>query len=134
MEKIKEELKLMQSNPNFYLANYFQDLKQKVDLTFNQTDKLNEKAKYLEIINKIEKIEQDYYQRTKSFNTFDQEIESLEEQSTDDLKYKLEEKLFQNKSIFFLIDYEYDDGIEEKLEDGSEDEYEHIYGKKTFRN
>ena len=29
MEKIKEELKLMQTNPNFNLANYFHDLKGK---------------------------------------------------------------------------------------------------------
>jgi hypothetical protein len=34
MEKIKEELKSMQSNPNLYLANYFSDLKREVDLTF----------------------------------------------------------------------------------------------------
>jgi len=54
MEKIKVELKSMQSNPRLYLANYFSDLKRDVDLTFNQVDKLEEKAKYLEIINKIE--------------------------------------------------------------------------------
>ena len=56
MEKIKEELKLMQSNPNFYLANYFSDLKRDVDLTF--FGKEEQKAKYLEIIAKIEEIEQ----------------------------------------------------------------------------
>ena len=111
MEKIKEELKFMQSNPRLYLANYFSDLKRDVDLTFNQVDKLEEKAKYLEIINKIEEIEQDYYnhyERNKRFKRNDQEIESLVEQdkqSIDDLKYKIEEKIFRNKSILFIKDY-----------------------------
>jgi hypothetical protein len=126
MEKIKEELKLMQSNPNLYLANYFQDLKREVDMTFFGKEG-DEKAKYLEIIAKIEEIEQDYYnsnQRNKRFKRDDKEIESLEEQSTDDLKYKLEEKLFKNKTIFFLKDYEYDDEIEEELEDDFEEEIE----------
>ena len=35
MEKLKEELKSLQSNPRLYLANYFSDLKRDVDLTFN---------------------------------------------------------------------------------------------------
>ena len=48
----------MQSNPRFYLVNYFIDLKQKVDLFY--FGKENEKVKYLEIINKIEEIENDY--------------------------------------------------------------------------
>ena len=102
MEKIKEELKLMQSNPKLYLANYFQDLKRDVDLTFFRKE--DEKSKYLEIINKIEEIEQGYYLKSKPFNTFDQviEIESLDEQSIDDLKYKIEMELFQNKSILFI--------------------------------
>ena len=72
MEKLKEELKSMQLNPNLYLANYYSDLKQQVDLTFNQVDKLDEKVKYLEIINRIEKIEQDYDKRSKTFKIFDQ--------------------------------------------------------------
>jgi hypothetical protein len=109
MEKIKEELKLMQSNPRFYLANYFQDLKRDVDLFYFKKE--SEKTKYLEIINKIEEIEQDYYnhyERNKRFKRDDQEIESLVEQgqqSIDDLKYKIEEKIFQNKSILFIKDY-----------------------------
>jgi len=90
-------------NSRFYLANYFQDLKRDVDLFYFKKE--SEKAKYLEIINKIEETEQDYYKKTcKSFNSFDQEIESLfeqDQQSIDDLKYKLEEKIFQNKSILF---------------------------------
>ena len=72
MEKLKEELKSMQLNPNLYLANYYSDLKQQVDLTFNQVDKLDEKVKYLEIINRIEEIEQDYDKRSKTFKIFDQ--------------------------------------------------------------
>jgi len=133
MEKKKQELKSMQSNPNFYLANYFSDLKRDVDLTFFGKDG-HEKAKYLEIINKIEEIEQEYYRRSKPFNTFDHEIESiniekighslrirnkrfkrddqeieslveLDKQSINDLKYKIEQKLFQNKTILFMKDY-----------------------------
>ena len=103
MEKIKEELKLMQSNPNFYLANYFTDLKNDVDLTFFGKEG-DEKVKYLEIINKIEEIEQDYYKRSKPFNTFDQEIESLVELD-DDLKYRIEMKLFKNRAILFINDF-----------------------------
>ena len=95
MEKLKEELKLMQSNPRLYLANYFIDLKQQVDLDFAL--KLDEKIKYLEIINKIEEIEKDYYKRSKPFSTFDQEIDSLVVELADDLKYRIEEKLFQQK-------------------------------------
>ena len=77
MEKIKKELKLMQSNPRLCIANYFNDLKRDVDLTFNQVDKLDEKSKYLEIINKIEEIEQEYYKTTKSFTESDEEIDEL---------------------------------------------------------
>ena len=60
MDQKIEELKSMQLNPNYYISNYFGDLKQEVDLTFNQVDKLVEKTKYIEIINEIEKIEKDY--------------------------------------------------------------------------
>jgi len=67
-----KELKSMQLHPRLYLANYFQDLKR--DLTFNQVDEINEKAKYIEIINKIDRIEQDYYKRILPFNTFENEI------------------------------------------------------------
>lgn len=97
MEKIKEELKSMQSNPNMYLANYFQDLKQDVDLTFFGKD--DEKDKYLEIINKIEEIEQDFYKRSQPFNTYDLEIQSLveiEQQSidVDEEEHEDEEKFY----------------------------------------
>ena len=97
MEKIKDELKTMQSYPRLYLANYFRDLKQKVDLTFNQLDRLDENVKYLEIINKIEQIEQDYYNNSKPFNSFNKEIESLVE--LDDLKNKIEMEIFQYKNV-----------------------------------
>ena len=103
MEKLKEELKSMQSNPRLYLANYFIDLKQQVDLDFAL--KLDEKIKYLEIINKIEEIEKDYYKRSKPFSTFDQEIDSLVVELADDLKYRIEEKLFQQKTILFIKDH-----------------------------
>ena len=74
MEKTKEELKLLQSNPRLYLANYFQDLKRDVDLKFFGKESVDEKVKYLEIINKIEEIEKDYYNRTRPFKTFGRDI------------------------------------------------------------
>jgi len=74
MEKIKEELKSMQKYPNLYLANFFENLKQDVDLTYFGKEG-DEKVKYIEIITKIEQIEQEYYKRSKPFNTFDQEID-----------------------------------------------------------
>ncbi len=106
MDKVKEELKLMQFYPKLCIANYFQDLKQKVDLKF--FGKEDEKFKYLEIINKIEQIEQNYYKTTKPFNLFNQEIELQIE--LEDLKYKIETKLFQDKSILFIEDF----GMEKK--------------------
>ena len=104
MEQTIAELKSIQSHPKFYLANYFQELKTKVDFVFN-SEKLNEKAKYLEIINEIESFEQECY-KIKPF-TFSKEIESVKKdrQSLDDLKYRIEMKLFQNKSILFLNNY-----------------------------
>ncbi len=98
MDKIKEDLKSMQLHPKLHIANYFTDLKQDVDLKFIRKE--DEKAKYLEIINKIESFEQEWF-KIKPFNTFDHEIEALREndfQSQDDLRYKIEKKLFQNKS------------------------------------
>jgi len=66
-----DELKLMQSYPRLYIANYFSDLKRQVDLTFAL--KLDKKQKYLEIIDKIELIESESY-KIKAFNTFDFEL------------------------------------------------------------
>jgi hypothetical protein len=60
MEQTIAELTSIQSHPKFYLANYFQELKTKVDFVFN-SEKLNEKVKYLEIINEIESFEQECY-------------------------------------------------------------------------
>jgi hypothetical protein len=110
MDKTKE-LKLMQKHPKFYLANFFSDLKRQVDLTFAL--KLNEKKKYIEIISKIESFEQECY-NIKPFDTFNNEIQSIEQQilnnnnnnnKIDDIKYKIERKLFNNKSILFMKDY-----------------------------
>ncbi len=83
-----EDLKLMQSHPRFYLANYFSDLKREVDLVY--AFKTEEKDKYTEIINKIELAEQECYQ-----------VKPLIEQD----KYKIEKKLFKNQSFIFMKDY-----------------------------
>lgn len=104
MEELKKELKLMQTNPRFYLATYFDDLKREVDLEFAL--KLDKQDKYLEIISKIESFQQDCFEKIKPFNTFDQEIEALDPQSSIyDLKYKIESKLFLDNSIMFFKNY-----------------------------
>jgi len=107
--EMKEELIFMQKNPNLYLNNYFTDLKQQVNLTFFCRE--DEKEKWNKIIYEIQVFEQVCYKQIKPFNTFDQEINALEpfqSREIDDLKYKIEQKLFQNKSILFLKDYGYE--------------------------
>jgi len=61
-----EEIKMIQLNPKFYIANYSSDLKQQVDLEFAL--KLDETDKYMKIINTIELVEQECYSKIKSFN------------------------------------------------------------------
>jgi Leucine-rich repeat (LRR) protein len=118
MNEIKEQiekLKQMQQFPRYYLANYFEDLKAQVDLYFAKNLK-EQKDKYLEIIRNIESFEQEAYNKwnSKSINTFDEEIKSIEENLDDysnlsylsDLidhfKYKIEKKMFSNKTILFI--------------------------------
>ncbi len=111
-----EELKSIQNMPRLYLADYFSDLKTQVDLIY--TLNLNEKDKYIEIINSIESNEQESYKKIKKFTTFNEEIQSIEEQlnhanlnmdkinkEIDGLLYKIEKKIFSNKTIIFLKDY-----------------------------
>jgi hypothetical protein len=71
-----EELKSIQNMPRLYLANYFSDLKAQVDLIY--TLNLNEKDKYIEIINSIESSEQELYKKIKKFTTSNEEIQSIE--------------------------------------------------------
>ena len=110
-----DELKQMQKFPRFYLSNYFDELKNEIDIKY--AVKQDEQVKYLEIIKNIESFEQDAYKKSKSFNTYDEEIELIEdklnnillnyynltalEKLIDKLKYKIEKWLFSNKSIFF---------------------------------
>ena len=105
-----DELKQMQNFPRFYLSNYFDELKNEIDLKYAVEQ--DEQVKYLEIIKNIESFEQEAYKKCKSFNTFDKEIKSIEDklndsnlneitQLIDELKYKIEKILFSNKSIFF---------------------------------
>ena len=105
-----DELKQMQKFPRYFLSKYFEELKTQVDTKYAL--KLDEKDKYLEIINNIESFEQEAYKKCKSFNTFDKEIKSIEDklndsnlneitQLIDELKYKIEKEIFLNKSIFF---------------------------------
>ncbi len=117
IEKLKneiEELKSMQSFPKFYLSNYFSDLKLQVDLTFDMC-KEEEKENYLKIINTIESIETDYYKRIKPFQTFTNEIKFIEDniftnkeelkRLIDEIRFKIESKLFLNKTILFIKNY-----------------------------
>jgi Leucine-rich repeat (LRR) protein len=109
-----DELKQMQNFPRFYLSNYFDELKNQIDLKYAL--KQDEQVKYLEIIKNIESFEQEAYKKCKSFNTFDKEIKSIEDklndlnlneitQLIDELKYKIEKEIFLNKSIFFYEEY-----------------------------
>ena len=67
-------------------------------------------------IKNIELFEQDAYKKCKSFNTYDNEIKSIEDKLNDlnlneitqligELKYKIEKEIFSNKSIFFYEKY-----------------------------
>jgi hypothetical protein len=121
-----DELKQMQKFPRLYLSNYFDDLKNEIDLKY--AVKQDEQVKYLEIIKIIELFEQDAYKKSKLFNIFDNEIKLIEDklnvlnlieitQLIDELKYKIEKKIFSNKSILFYEkerDYEIDYGDDDK--------------------
>ena len=69
-----DELKQMQRFPRYHLSKYFDDLKTQVD--FKYALKLDEKYKYLEIINSIESFEQNAYNRwnDRRIKTYDNEI------------------------------------------------------------
>ena len=118
-----DEIKKMKKFPRYFLAKYFDELKTKVDLKYAL--KIDEKEKYLEIINNIETFEQDAYNRWKSKNicAFDDEINILDENlvnieklqlnKSNDLskiitiqinllKYKIEKMLFGNKTISYI--------------------------------
>ncbi len=112
MDKITlkiDEIKSIQKNPKFYLANYFNYLKRKVNSAFF------ENQKQLEIINRINLFEKDLNNKTVPFNSFNHEIQLIEHQLTkndfninktlksiDEIKYKIEKKLFSNKSCIFF--------------------------------
>jgi hypothetical protein len=131
-----DELKQMQNFPRFYLSNYFDELKNEIDLKYAVEQ--DEQVKYLEIIKNIESFEQEAYKKCKSFNTFDKEIKSIEDklndsnlneitQLIDELKYKIEKEIFLNKSIFFYEkerDYaiDYDDDDDDDDDDNDDDD------------
>jgi hypothetical protein len=105
-----DELKQMQKFPRFHLSKYFDELKNEIDIKY--AVKQDEQVKYLEMIKNIELFEQDAYKKCKSFNNYDEEIKLIEDKSNDsnlneikqlidELKYKIEKKIFSNKSIFF---------------------------------
>jgi Leucine-rich repeat (LRR) protein len=126
MNVLKEEineLKQMQKFPRFHLSNYFDKLKNEIDLRY--AFKQVAKDIYLEIIKIIELFEQDAYKTCKSINTFDNEIKSIEDKLSvlnlieiskliDELKYKIEREIFSNKSIFFYEkDRDYDNDVDD---------------------
>ena len=84
-EQIQNEIKaikMIQLHPKFYIANHFSDLKTQVDLLFAL--KLNEKDKYMNIINTIELVEQECYNKIKPFIQFNDEIDQA--QMNNDMK------------------------------------------------
>jgi hypothetical protein len=110
-----EELKQMQQFPRYYLSKYFEELKTQVDTKYAL--KLDEKDKYLEIINSIESFEQNAYNKwsSKSINTYDDEIKLIEDKLNNnlnsvsditkligELKLKIEKMIFSNKTILFI--------------------------------
>ena len=110
-----DELKQMQQFPRYFLSKYFEELKTQVDTKYAL--KLDEKDKYLEIINNIESFEQDAYNKwsSKHINTYDDEIKLIEDKLNNDLnnvaditkligevKYKIEKIIFLNKTILFI--------------------------------
>ena len=110
-----DELKQMQQFPRYFLSKYFEELKTQVDTKYAL--KLDEKDKYLEIINNIESFEQDAYNKwsSKRFNTYDDEIKLIEDKLKNNLnnvteitkligevKYKIEKIIFSNKTILFI--------------------------------
>jgi hypothetical protein len=81
-----DELKQMQTFPRYYLSKYFDDLKAQVDLKYAL--KLDEKDKYLEIINNIESFEQDAYKKWNNYrriNTYDNDIKLIEDKLNNNL-------------------------------------------------
>jgi Leucine-rich repeat (LRR) protein len=125
MDQIKselEELKIMQKHPKIYLSNYFNDLLSKIYLEFIIKEEI--KQKWLEIKEKIQLFESKSLEQIKPFNTYDNEIHSIEQKLQnnsiadseqaikliDDLKLKIETILFSNKTILFMNDY----GLEKK--------------------
>ncbi len=107
-----DKIKQMQQFPRYYLTQYFDELKAQVDTKYAL--KLDEKDKYLEIINNIESFEQDVYNKwnSKTITTFENEISLIEEKMNnnltditkliDELKHQIEKKIFSNKSILFF--------------------------------
>jgi Leucine-rich repeat (LRR) protein len=110
-----EELKQMQRFPRYYLSNYFEELKTQVDTKYAL--KLDDKDKYLEIINSIESFEQNAYNKwsSKSINKYDDEIKLIEDKLNNnlnnvidytkligELKLKIEKMIFLNKTILFI--------------------------------
>jgi len=109
------------------LYNYFSDLKRNGDIEF--TLKTEEIDKYMEIIDSIEFIEENYYHSIKPIDLFKNEIKLIYQQLTteedninidevkksiDEIKYNIEKVLFSNKSIL-IMNYNCGDGVKDKF-------------------
>jgi len=127
MDKLKndiDDLKAMQNNPKLYLVKYFCELKLEINSLFvvNERDRNNceSREKYMEIMKTIESFERETYDRIKPFNTFDEIIELFEQQQQlsveeetsnelseeiDQVKFKIEQKIFSDKSVIFMKNY-----------------------------
>ncbi len=109
------------------MYNYFSDLKRNGDIEF--TLKTEEIDKYMEIIDSIEFIEENYYHSIKPIDLFKNEIKLIYQQLTteedninidevkksiDEIKYNIEKVLFSNKSIL-IMNYNCGDGVKDKF-------------------
>jgi len=116
------ELKRLQTDPHFFLYNYFGDLKHKIDLKYS----LEQDEKYFELVAKVESIEQEYYSNMKPIDLFNNEINRIEKQLEDimnvnlkeefikkinQIKYNIEGFFLKNKSFIFLKNWEKDKNV-----------------------
>ena len=117
--KLLDDLKLISEIPRLYLANYFEDFKNKIDLIaahrcLNETDKEIRKAlndNWSELIKKIELFEDECVRRVSKFKSSIDLIDQIEKNISNSIEIEelirdkiksFEGELFLNRTILFL--------------------------------